>query len=300
MKDTAPILLFAYRRLDTLRQTVASLQQNSLAPESLLFIFSDQGRTETEKAQVEQVRAYLKTITGFKKIQIFESDSNKGLANSIISGTTRIINEYGRVIVLEDDLLLTPNFLSFMNTALDKYVNNPEVYSISGFMFDISHTTNYSYDVFFTRRHCSWGWAMWKDRWNEIDWEVTDFAEFNKSVSLKREFDRIGSDLSSSLIRQMEGKINSWAIRCNYHQFKKQTYTVYPLKSKVVNIGFGNEATHTHQRFNKYKATPDTDGKYEFALPDRIFEEKGLLTKFTRKYSLGTRIRYFILNKIFQ
>ena len=85
-------MLFAYRRLDTLRQTVASLQQNSLAPESELFIFSDQGRNETEKAQVEQVRAYLKTITGFKKIQIFESGTNKGLANSIIGGTTRIIN----------------------------------------------------------------------------------------------------------------------------------------------------------------------------------------------------------------
>ena len=300
MKDTAPILLFVYKRLDTLRQTVNSLQENSLAAESELFIFSDFGRSEAEKSLVEQVRVYLKTITGFRKVHIFESAINKGLANSIISGVTRIINEYGRVIVLEDDLLLTPNFLSFMNTALDKYENNREVYSISGFMFDIRNKAGYPYDIFFTKRHCSWGWAMWKDRWNEIDWEVTDFSEFNQSVSLKREFDSIGSDLSSSLARQMAGKINSWAIRCNYHQFKKQTYTVYPLRSKVVNIGFGLDATHTRQRFNKYKATPDKDLKHEFILPDTIIEEKRLLKRFTHKYSKITRIRYFILNKIFQ
>jgi hypothetical protein len=296
-------LLFVYRRLDTLRQTVASLQANTLAPDSELFIFSDQGRTAEDQARVIEIRAYLKRISGFRKINIFESDSNKGLANSVIDGVSRIINECGRAIVLEDDLLLSPNFLAYMNSALDKYEHNPQVYSISGFMFDtntngsLSHHS-YPYDVFFTRRHCSWGWAMWKDRWNAIDWEVKDYPAFILDSAKLAAFNRIGSDLGAMLHKQMTGRIDSWAIRCIYHQFRNGGYTAYPVVSKVENIGFGEGATHTRLRFNRYKASLEDDAKYVFTLPDKVSEEKWLLRKFTSRFSVPARLYYYGLNKI--
>ncbi len=296
----APIVLFTYNRLDTLKETVTALKRNYYAAESELYIFSDAAKSSKDADAVKEVRSFLRTITGFKCIYIVEAEHNKGLANSIINGVTQIINSHNKVIVLEDDLITSENFLSFMNAALDKYEKDPKVFSVSGFMFDIHPQKEYAYDIFFTKRHCSWGWAIWKDRWNEIDWEINDFPQFIGSHKQKKAFDSIGSDLSSSLSRQMKGEINSWAIRCNYHQFKKQTYTVYPLKSKVVNMGFGEDATHTRQQFNKYKATLDAELNRVFRFPETAFEERKLLRRFTRKYSRITRIRYYILNKIYQ
>ena len=280
-------------------QTIDSLKQNYLADESDLVIFSDGPKTEKELSQVQAVRDYVKAISGFKKITVIESEENAGLANSIIKGVTKLINEYGRVIVLEDDLFLGPNFLTFMNAALLQYEKDPLAYSVSGFAFDLRPQRGYPFDVFFTRRHCSWGWAMWKDRWNEIDWEVKDFPEFIQSSAKKKAFNRIGTDLTQMLTRQMNGKLDSWAIRCMYHQFKTKTYTVYPLKSKVINKGFGDtNATHTKRRFNQYTTNLDTELKYKFRLPDKVFEDKVLLRQFTGKFSIMTRSRYFIKNKI--
>jgi len=276
------------------------LLSNSLASESDIYIFSDAPRSEKDVDAVEKVRKYISEIEGFKKITVIQSDSNKGLAKSIIAGVTDIINKYDKVIVLEDDLMLAPNFLYFMNSSLSFYQENKSIYSISGFMFDIDYPKNYSYDVFFTKRHCSWGWAMWKDRWNRIDWNVTDFNEFNSSTSQKKAFDEIGADLTLSLQRQQRGEINSWAIRCNYQQFKEQTYTVYPIKSKIDNLGFGDDATHTTQKFSKYKATLDTELKYDFNFPEEPFEDPIILRRFTRKYSKLTRLYYFVLNTLFK
>jgi hypothetical protein len=295
----SPIILFTYKRLDTLIQTIESLRNNNLATESELFIFSDAAKKDAVDA-VNEVRAYLRTITGFKKVTIFEEVTNKGLASSIIDGVTTIINKFDKAIVLEDDLLLAPNFLDFMNAALDKYIDNHEVYSVSGFIFDIVPDKGYPYDIFFTKRHCSWGWAIWKDRWNKIDWAVKDFEEFINSETNKKKFNEIGSDLTGLLKKQMRGEINSWAIRCNYDQFKRQTHTVYPLKSKVVNIGFNDDATHTKQRFNRYETTLDAIPKYTFNFPVNVSEEKKLLKQFKRRYSKTMRLWYYILNKIWK
>ena len=300
MSTYAPIILFCYKRPASTIQTINSLKDNELAKDSVLYIFSDGPKNMEDEEAVMQVRKYLKSITGFKSVSIIESPENKGLANSVIGGVSKVINEYGRVIVLEDDLLFASNFLSFMNAALGEYERNPMIYSISGFIFNMHQKQDYTYDVFFTKRHCSWGWAIWKDRWNEIDWEVKDFPEFNNSPSQREAFNHIGSDLSAMLNKQMTGKIDSWAIRCTYYQFKKQTYTVYPLKSKVINTGFGNDATHTSVRFNKYKATLDKGAKYKFSFPDDVLEDGRLLKEFEKKYSRTTRLYYYVLNKIFK
>src|SRR5258706_1722860 len=173
----APILLFTYKRLDTLRKTISALQQNDYANKSDLFIFSDSAKKDIEEASINEVRTYLKTIKDFKNISIFEATKNKGLANSIIDGVTQIIAEYGKVIVLEDDLISTQNFLSFMNAGLDKYKSEPDVFSISGYSFNLRPPAEkYIESGYFLKRGWSWGWATWADRWENVDWEVKDYA----------------------------------------------------------------------------------------------------------------------------
>ena len=298
-ESLAPLLLFTYKKLDTLKETVSAIQKNHLAKDTTVYIFSDGAKHDRDLAAVNEVRKFIHSIDGFREIFIIESPVNKGLANSIIAGVTKIINEFGKVIVVEDDLRLTPNFLTFMNDSLNFYENDSRVFSVSGFIFSMPVSHDYQYDIFFTKRHCSWGWAMWKDRWNEIDWNVQDFPEFIHSVNQQKSFNKLGSDLTHSLIRQQKGEINSWAIRCNYHQFKKQSYTVYPVKSKVDNIGFGEAATHTVQRFNKYKTTLESQPKFQFKFPDEVFEDQNLLKSFNSKYSKATRMYYYVLNKLF-
>jgi hypothetical protein len=266
----APICLFVYKRLSETRQTVESLQENFLAGESELFIFSDGYKNENDIDKVNQVREYIKTISGLKKITIFESPTNNGLANSIIAGVTQIIERYGKVIVLEDDLILSVNFLVYMNHALNFYKREEKIFSISGYSDRVNVEKKYKYDIYFLERSHSWGWATWKNRWETIDWEIKDFAKFRASKQQQKAFNKYGSELSDMLKFAKEGKVNSWFIRFVYNQFRQNRLTVYPLLSKVYNNGFHNDATHCFV-YNTNKITFDRTEKIHFIWPSIIF-----------------------------
>lgn len=288
----APIVLFTYNRLAETQQTVHALQQNFLASESELIIFSDGGKDEASWAKVNAVRAYLKTINGFKSIQMVESPVNKGLANSIITGVTQVLEDYGKVIVLEDDLITSRNFLDFMNQALDFYEQQPKIHAISGYSYPIKYNKSDNYDASFGLRSYSWGWATWYDRWKNVDWEVKDYPKFKNSVSEKLKFNRGGSDLSKMLREQMEGKLNSWMIRWVYHQYKNQLYDVFPRISKVNNNGFTNAATHTNCSPLRYITPLDTTDKRTFEFDNKIEINPKTLKQVQRKISFSRRIKY--------
>ena len=286
----APVCLFVFKRLDLTKQVLSSLQNNKLAPQSHLHIFSDAAGNEEDKAAVEEVRSFIKNSSGFASVTCHLSESNKGLANSIIAGVTEILDKDGKAIVLEDDLVLSGNFLNFMNAALDWYQNDEKVFSVCGYTIPIH--TNEDLDVYFTGRGSSWGWATWKDRWQKIDWAMKDYDAFTKDKAAQKHFNRNGSDLTKLLRLQMTGQRNSWAIRWAFAQFKLQAYTVFPVLSKVANDGFGGKATHTsklHQ--SRFSTTLDTSGKTHFRFVPPFIHPK-LFKQFTNTYSLKTRILY--------
>lgn len=291
----APILLFVYKRLDTLKQTIAALQQNELAKESDLFIFSDAAKKEEDVTIINEVRAFIYTIGLFKSVTIYTAEKNKGLATSIISGVTQVINQYGKVIVLEDDLVTSTNFLSFMNKALNFYEKNEQIFSISGYSAVIKNPIK---DVYFTYRGSSWGWATWKERWNEVDWDMRDYEKVRNAATFRREFNRMGSDMYKMLEDQVNGRINSWAIRWTYHQFLVQKLTVFPSVSKIQNIGTGDDATHTRDSFNRFRTILDSSGKMEFDFNEEVKLDRYYFKHFLKQYSLATRIKYKILNKL--
>ena len=294
----APVVVFVYKRIDTLVQTIESLKQCELIGKTDLIVFSDGPKDLNDAKKVQLVRDYIIKLerSCFKSVVLNFSESNMGLANSVIGGVTKTLNEHNSVIVLEDDLVLSRNFLQYMNDCLVKYENNPKCFSVSGYSFNLKMPDDYLLDAYFTMRHCSWGWGIWKDRWNEIDWRVSDFDHFISSSVEKNRFDAIGSDLTSSLKKQQKGVINSWAIRANYHQFKKQTYTVYPVLSKLKNIGFNGEGTHTTQRYSKFDVLIDETSIGKFDLPEQVFVDERILKNYTQKFSLLTRLKFRLLN----
>ncbi len=293
MKTLAPIALFCYKRLDTLQQTIEALKKNDLAAESELFIFSDGPKKPADAPVINEIRNYLKTVTGFKKTTVVEAPANKGLATSIISGVTEIVNKYGKIIVLEDDLLTSKNFLVYMNQGLDFYENKAKIFSVGGFTIPIKGLKENT--VYLTQRADSCGWGTWKDRWNIIDWDVKDYPALMESRSTQRAFNRMGSDMTGLLTKQRQGKINSWAIRWCYHQFKQDLFSVHPVVSKIKNIGFDSpDATHTKEKFNRFDTNLDTNVNTEtdFDIPIRL--EKKVIRQFVRPYTIPNRIWYKI------
>ena len=290
--NLAPILLFTYKRLNTLQQTVAALQQNFLANQSDLFIFSDAAKNDSDKILVTEVRTYLKTISGFKSIHIIEADKNNGLATSIINGVTQVIKKYGKVIVLEDDLITSYNFLAFMNKSLEYYKNNPGIISISGYNMGVKEkkNINYPYDIFFAKRAASWGWATWSKKWDNIDWNIVDFKIFSKDKIKIKAFNEWGSDMFSMLRKQQLKKNDSWAIRYCYHQFKNNMFCVYPLNSKVRNIGFDIHATHTTQKYNRFDVSLDNSDNLDFNFTNKIILNDKIFKQFKALNGIRQRI----------
>lgn len=292
----SPICLFTYNRLQETQQTVEALKANFLAKDSELFIFSDGSKNELDQEKVNQVRAYLKTIDGFLKVTIFESKENKGLANSIIKGVTQIINEYEKVIVLEDDIYSSMNFLVYMNQCLDKYKNIEEVYSIGGYSFPNITQKKYNYDIYFTKRGTSWGWSTWKNRWNTVNWDITNYKIYLPTKKDQKSFNNMGTDLSGMLKKQCDGKIDSWYIRWIFNQYKHNKFSVLPTISKVQNNGLNTTATHTKNRILRFKTTLDYSNKIEFNLPDNVTMNRSVFKKFTNKYSIISRAYFLLLD----
>lgn len=238
----APILLFAYNRPRHLQHTVEALAHNPLAQESELFVFSDGARTEDDREDVELVRSYIHTIEGFKTVHRIERDRNYGLAANIIDGVTDIVNRYGRVIVLEDDLVTAPGFLQFMNDALDTYADEPRVGHIQAYDFTQNPRLPETFLIKFTG---SWGWATWQRAWQHFNPDGLYLLNELHRRHLTRRFDFNGKyGFTRMLRRQVEGKNNSWAIRWNASLFLQDILSLNVGRSLVQNEGFDGSGTH--------------------------------------------------------
>ncbi len=241
MSNFAPIALFTYARADHTRATVESLLKNKECADSNLYIFSDGSKTEEKRAAVDENRKFIHSITGFKSIYIIEHETNQGLANSLIAGITQVVNQYGRVIVVEDDLQLSPYFLQFMNEALDKYEYEDKVSAISGYcpVTDVELPETYFLRYF----HC-WGWATWKRGWDLLN---TDTKELLRKIRWKtKHFDLDGSRGNYGMLYcQKVGLVDSWYIRLYASFYLAEKLILFPGKSLTRNIGMDGSGTHT-------------------------------------------------------
>jgi hypothetical protein len=238
----APIVLFVYNRLDHTQKTVQALLDNQLADKSTIFIFSDGAKDNKERYKVNQVREYIKTIDGFKKINIINRDKNYGLADSIIDGVTKIISEFDKVIVLEDDLVSSPFFLKYMNEALDHFKEIKDVYHISGWNYPFYN--DQLGDVFLWRLMNCWGWATWADRWSLYKKNIEEtISEFTSNDIKRFNIDGV-ENFWGQILANKDGKINTWAIFWYATIYKNGGLCVNPSKSFITNIGHDQSGTH--------------------------------------------------------
>lgn len=233
--DLAPIVLFVFARPVHTWRTIEALAANELADQSDLIVYSDAARHAAEAEHVIAVRALARTVKGFRSVTVIEREANYGLARNIIEGVTEVCNRNGRVIVLEDDIVTSPHFLSFMNAALDKYKDEQRVWHISGWNYPMDPTG--LGEAFFWRVMNCWGWATWADRWQSYSknpgWLVKTWS--------KRKINRFNLDgfydFWSQVLANHHGKRDTWAIFWYTTIFEHEGMCLNPSLSLVRNIG---------------------------------------------------------------
>ena len=296
MKQLAPIILFVYNRLWHTQQTVEALQKNDLASESELFIYADGAKQENDP-KVAEVRNYIKTISGFKKITIIERKKNWGLADNIIDGVTEIVNKYGRIIVLEDDIVTSVGFLKYMNDALTMYQEEDKVRQVSGYQYNI--VSEKIKIPILHRRTTSWGWATWERAWSLFNLDIENLISlFTLNERITFNIDGT-TDRYSMLELQRQGKINSWAIRWAASLHLRKSLVLWPPYSLIKNIGHDGSGVHCGNSVEQNKVVIQND-VIPYIYPKKIKENLKYLLKIKKYYfgfskrNIYSKIRFLI------
>ncbi|WP_281637397.1 hypothetical protein [Flavobacterium marginilacus] len=250
MKNTlAPIVLFTYNRPLHTQQVLDSLSKNAEAKDSILYIYCDglkHNPADEDLNKIDAVRTIIKNENRFKQIITVIAEENKGLENSIIDGVTNVINTHGKVIVLEDDLIVSPFFIAYMNDSLDRYENNLEVGQIGACNF-FACGKNYP-NYFFVPLPDCWGWATWKNRWDFFNPNIEELSlELNKNEDKAYVFNAYGAfDFMGMLYDQIKNKSTSWDVRWQAVCVLKGWLTLYPNLSMSNHIE-SEDATHVNK-----------------------------------------------------
>jgi hypothetical protein len=240
----APIVLFVFNRPQHTEITLRALASNDLAKDSVLYIYSDGPKENADEDAIKKInetRVIIRKEKWCKEVHIIESDVNKGLANSVIHGVTEQVNKYGRVIVIEDDIVIAKGFLKFMNEALEMYKEDIDVAGISGWSFPIRLKD----ETYFSRVGACWGWGTWKRVWEKTSFDTELLIKVLEKTNRLHEYNIDGTyDYMALLHRQSKGQSDSWAIRFYTNYFLNNMLFLFPNKSLVQNIGFDNSGTH--------------------------------------------------------
>ena len=312
--NIAPIIVFNYNRPEHSKQVWDALSRNELAAQSELYLYCDGPKANASagvKEKIAKVHAIAKDYAVaakanglFKNVHVVCAEQNKGLANSIIGGVTDVINKYGKVIVLEDDLLTSPYFLKYMNEALAFYEKRPAVMSISANRPPINKMQipkDYPYDVFVCLRSYSTGWATWKERWERVNWSLDYLDDFLKHPEQIDAFNRGGDDMTDMLCMQRDGKIDSWAIRFGFAHYWEHCIAILPCVSYVDNIGFDGTGTHSGVDNNSEFRNDLSLSVEHPRFTENLYEDKRIINAFYNRFCQKKRPLYQrIVNTIYR
>lgn len=294
MKYLAPIVLFTYNRLNLLKLCINSLKKNEFSKYSKLYIYSDGPKNSSDKVRIKKVRKYLKKIHGFKKKIIVLRKNNFGLTRNIINGVTNTIKKEKKIIVLEDDLIVSKYFLKFMNEALNKYKKQKKIWHISGWNYNLK--IDIHEDSYFTRGMNCWGWATWHDRWKYFEkkpkkiintWDKKKIKGFNFDNSI---------NFYSQILRNYNNKLNSWAIFWYASIYSNKKLCLNPTKSLTQNLGISTRATNTKSVESTFNSKLTKKNYKKFNFPTTFCENQQIY-KYIKKQSNLNKVKN-VLRKI--
>ena len=251
----APIVVFAYNRPNHLKRTLDALIKNDLANESVLYVYCDGVKEDApleQRLQVEKNRKVAHDTTGFKEVHVVEREQNVGLKDNIVGAVSEIVNQYGRVITLEDDVVTSVGFLKYMNDALELYAEEEKVMHISAYMYP--HKSRLPETFFYPIPYPGGGWATWQRAWNQYNDNAQELYEYWKDKW--ETFDLFGDDyLSNQLKENQEGTMRTWFVKWYAVMRRQNALSLYPGRSLTNNIGFDDSGANCFTT-NKFDVVP--------------------------------------------
>lgn len=280
MQRTTPVALFTYNRAEHAGRALESLARCRRIEECRFYIYCDGAKGDHDLAAVEASRRVVREWAPKFRATVIERSENQGLSRSIVGGATDLCQEYGRVIVLEDDLLVSPHFIDYMLQALDCYQDEPRVYQISGYMFPVELPA--TIDAVFLPLTTTWGWATWDRAWRSFDWKATGAVKALHDPAVQRRFDLDGAYPYSSMLRErLAGKNDSWGILWWWSVFKRDGLALHPRYSLVLNRGFDGSGVHCGER-HLNEGTWHRGPERMFKFPDRVIAHGNAFSHLTR------------------
>lgn len=288
----APIILFAYNRPLHTRRTLEELAKNHLAQESTLYIYCDGPKTdasEKNKAEIEAVRVIAHSEKWCKEVNIVAQEKNQGLSKSVVNGVTEVVNKHDKAIILEDDLLTAPDFLTFMNQALVAYESNEKIYGVAGHTFHEHARLPYTYLL---PIGTSWGWGTWKRAWNDYETNANLLFDKLNNGKRRREFNFGNFPYFEMLEKTRDLEIDSWAVKYYASFFLKGGQFVFPKYSFVENVGFDGTGFHQESTANPFG--PKISEDIQLGIIDKGINSNNRATDIIKRYFLQNTTRGFI------
>lgn len=298
----APILITVYNRINHLKRTIEALKKNDLASESILYIASDAPNKKEDENEIKKIREFIKTIEGFKEIKLIERDINFGSYKSTKLAIEDILNRYGKLIFLEDDINVSEYFLEYMNKGLETFENENEIFAICSYSPPNLNITGIKEDIYLWNYYCPWGVAIWEKKWKKLDLELAKYPKFFKDKRQVFKFFKGANHVLPILIEDREKKIIAMDARIDFNMFINNWYCVYPLKSLSKNIGVDGSGEHSgedkkyqNQRLENWNPKVES----EIIFYKRIFEKRKKYHQFKFLKRVYTYLKIFDLSKIF-
>ena len=248
-----PIVMIAYNRPDIVRMTMRNVSLAEAVDERDIIMYIDGPRNETDRNRQNEIE---RIVSGYQKqlprLKIVRREKNYGCRGNIVSAITEVINRFGRTIVIEDDILISRTFLRYMDEALDFYEDDKRIWAINAYQSpDLKIPKSYKYDVYLNRINMCWGWGTWADRWNAVDFDLTDWPEKRADAAFLAKLEHASSGLRHMIESQYEGRLKTWDVQCSYHMVKNDFFCVEPKYQLSKNIGYvpGELAEHCHGDF---------------------------------------------------
>lgn len=289
--------VFCYNRANKLKASIEALLKNPECPNLDIVFFSDGFKGEKDKKAVLEVRKYIDSITGFKSVIKHYREKNYSTGPNFRTGLTFLSENYDRFIVVEDDLIVSPNYIKYLSDALEFYRDQKSVFCVTGYVYPVK-AANYPYDTIVYKRFCSYGWGGWGDRFKNVIWDHDQLNTLmNTSPGFKARLNAEGYDLVRMLKKQISGKISTWDIQMQVHVAENRLKVIYPVLSKVNNIGFDEESTNTFGI--NYLITPIDDGSQrEFKFCDAEMIVPELQKQIKKPFSLPQLVKRKIINTV--
>ena len=302
MNSYSPIALFVHNRLKHVKNVIAAIKKNSISKKSIIYIFSDFSDDQVEIHKINKIRKYLKNLKGFQKIIIVERKDNFGTSKNIVLGLNQIFKKYSRCIIIEDDILISKNFLSQMNYFLEKFSKFKNIVTIEGYMYPVKFKKN-TPNYFLLKGVGCWGWATWKRSWKNYEESASKLLnEFSGKKELIYNFDYYGSyPYYKMLKKQKWTKKKSWAIKWYAYNFIKNNYSIYFKNTLVKNIGLDGSGVNckidyqiNQKKFkiHKYKI------KANEIINENIQAKRDIAKYLKKQFSFHNKLKFFIKKKL--